>query len=330
MDVRTDAVTGKVTRIKILHIILSFVWPVVTAGLFFLAFYLRGDLGVLTIFTMLLVFLWGSYSYYILLGMRNDDLRMLAVEFCDFGAYLECMQFVGRFNINSRAALGQSVNCVDAYLMKGDFDGAYRLLTALRSERDRMNTWTRLTYDFCWCKLYADLEDTYRFEQALAYFRQTWLGGQNAVNDSSVRGSLMRVNASMLDQELRFREMILKGQMVGAKEFLGKVWKSGGLKTRYEFVKYCYYMGRIEFGEANFPTAKHWFAQTVSFGLREHMSDYASQFLEKLDMAGVPYAEKAPAGNERRQMGMEHTHYPSAFASMFLGLFAIIMLLLMR
>ena len=332
MTERQRTVAAKVTRIKLLHIVLMIVWPVVTAGLFFLTIHMREQMGIMTVFALLMVFMWGSYSYYILLGMRNDHLRSLAVDLCDFSAYLECMQFVQRFYINGRAALGQRVYLVDAYLMKGDFDSSYRLLMDLKPERDRMSSLTRMTYDYYWCKLYADMEDAYGFEQCTRFFRQTWIPGSGDRFSESSGGhpGFMQINAGMLDQELTFREMIFRGQLEKAREFLSKVWRTGQLRSRYEYVKYCYYMGRIEFGEANFPIAKHWFAQTVSFGIREHMSFYADQFLEKLDMAGVPYAPSAPSGNEVKGFRLERTHYPSAFASMVLGLFAILLMLLMH
>ena len=135
MTERQRTVAAKVTRIKLLHIVLMIVWPVVTAGLFFLTIHMREQMGIMTVFALLMVFMWGSYSYYILLGMRNDHLRSLAVDLCDFSAYLECMQFVQRFYINGRAALGQRVYLVDAYLMKGDFDSAYRLLKPIYHRR---------------------------------------------------------------------------------------------------------------------------------------------------------------------------------------------------
>ena len=56
-------------------------------------------------------------------------------------------------------------------------------------------------------------------------------------------------------------------------------------------------MGKAEYVLENLMLAKHWFAQTVSFGLKEHMSKNAAELLEKLEQMQVPYALNPPMDN---------------------------------
>ena len=98
---------------------------------------------------------------------------------------------------------------------------------------------------------------------------------------------------------------------------------AGLLGSRYEFVRYCYYMGRLEYNMNNLQVAKHWFAQTVSFGLHEYMSRRAADFLARLDAMQVPYAAVPPAYNQyycnRRNFNMV-----SGIISILVGLVLVI------
>ena len=317
---RKPDVIRQVHYVKMLHTIIMLVWPIVTGALAVLVAVGLRHLDVYKVFGLIMVTFWLFYSYFMLTVMRNFNLQNIAVTFCDFDAYLECMKFLEKFYLNRQACLGQHVNRTDAYLIMGDFQGAYQNLMDLYQQINEFSLSTRMMYDYFWCRFYAEVEDRDNFQMCLKRFRDAW------VNQKDLRRSLMQ-RAELLEQELDFREMIFLGRNGQAQEYLLHLYKAHRLSSRYEFVKYCYFMGRTEFAMDNLTIAKHWFAQTVSFGLREHMSQRAQQFLDRLEEMHVPYA-MAPPENNICYSYASPIHMASGVASILMGLIVILMLFL--
>ncbi len=305
--------------VKILHTFRMVILPVFVPALVLGTSLFTRSLSVYRLFATLLLILWYYYSYFILTVLRNQHLQRLALEICDFDAYQSCMEFLERFNIGKRAVMRQKVNSIDAFLIRGDFDEAYRRLMEVRPYKSDFVPSTELVYDYYWCRFYAELEDFHNFELCLEYFRNRWLRGRSNVSASNRR------NALMLQQEMEFREMMFRGKNIQAREYLSKVYRSGSLESKYEFLRYCYFMGRVEFALANFNVAKHWFAQAVSFRVDEHMSRRAGEFLAQIDEMHIPYAEHVPMYNEPHY----HAHTMRVWSNVFgiiLGLICILML----
>ncbi|MCR5716745.1 MAG: hypothetical protein K6G23_07870 [Lachnospiraceae bacterium] len=307
---RQTAVGRETLSVKVLHTFRMVVLPLLVPALLIGASFFAPGVSLYRIFATILLGLWYYYSYFVLTVLRNLHLQRLALELCDFDAYQSCMEFLEHFNIGRAAICRQKVNSIDAFLIRGDFDEAYRRLMEIRDEKPNFAPATELVYDYYWCRFYAELEDFHNFELCLEYFRNRWLRGRN-VSRRSLR------NATMLQQELEFREMMFQGKNIQAKEYLSKVYRSGSLESKYEFLRYCYFMGRVEFALANFNVAKHWFAQAVSFRIREHMSKRAAEFLAQIDAMQIPYAEHVPMYNE--------PHYHEHPLRMWSNLFGIIL-----
>ncbi|MBQ5376609.1 MAG: hypothetical protein IIU45_07075 [Lachnospiraceae bacterium] len=284
-------VSTKIMQVKVLHTVLMLVWPFAATGLLLLLFIFFGTRHLQPSILVLGLALMSLYSIYrALVLLRNLDLQSIIVDDCDFDAYIECMKFLEKFYIYYRAGLYPRVFSTDAYLLKGDFATAYSHLMGMWNEVQKAHGTTRMMYDYFWCRFYGEVEDAENFEICMKHFRETWLENVNL-------GALLRRQGYMLEMELNFREMMLTGQYVKAIDFLTKLYKQGRLNTRYEFYKYCYFMGRNEFALSHFGKAKHWFAQTVSFGLQEHMGNAAKAYLDKLEEWGVPYDPQVPENN---------------------------------
>lgn len=300
--------------------LLMLVWPFIVPGIwmFFLFYYQNFS----RIFLFLFMLSWSYYSYFMLTVMRNSNLQALAVDFCDFEAYLECMKFLEKFYLNGSAVMAQKVNSTDAYIIRGDFDGAYQNLMRLHDKVQSFSMQTRMMYDYFWCRFYAELEDVDQFQLCIQHYKETW------INVSDLPKSV-RSRANILMQELYFREMMFQGRIGNVKEYLTNMYLSGNLSSKYEFLKYCYFMGRVEFAMANFSIAKHWFAQTVSFGLQEHMSRKAQLFLNKLEEMRIGYAVEPPKYNVfypyKKIVRMSH-----GAISIIIGFVIMILLLMLK
>lgn len=288
MGQRTPEVGRTVFLVKLFHILVMLVWPVII-GLLGVALALRHRDGY-TPFLFLLVILWCAHSMFILTVLRNYNLQKLAVTYCDFPAYLEAMMFLERFYANRNAALAQRINRTDCYLLMGDFDQAYKALMEMRPLAANAPQMTRMTYDYFWCRFYGELEDQENYRICLQYFRNTWLSGRQA-------GKSVARRAQLLDQELQFREMVFQGRNAQAQGYLHRLYRTGQLGSRYEFMKYCYFMGKLETAMQNYSIAKHWLSQTVSFGIREHMSARAAQLLQQPQLQQAAYAPVPPDDN---------------------------------
>lgn len=281
--------------VKIVHFIMMIVWPVLWPILLF------ADIAVTELeidafrrfqtYGFLLIFMWLMYSHFMLSIIRNYNLQSLVSEYCDFEGYLECMKYLEKFYFSKRGRLSQRISCTDAYLVKGDFDAAYANLMEIKPEYQKLGLRTQMTYDYFWCRFYADLEDVENYKICLKVFQDRWL--QQGKNSARITR-----HAVFIMQELIFRLTILDGNSVSARNYLNQMYKNGKLVNKYDFIKYCYYRGKIEYISENLMLAKHWFAQTVSFGLQEHMSRNASKLLEKLDEMHVPYALNPPEQNQ--------------------------------
>jgi len=311
-------VNRQVQSVKILHTILMLVWPAASSLIVFFSIMSFQHKDSYTLFAVVLMIFWMIYSYFMLIVMRNINLQSIAVDSCDFDAYLECMKYLEKFYLNKQAGIGQKVNCTDAYLIRGDFPGAYKNLMELWQSASIFTRQTRMMYDYFWCRFYAELDDAENFAICLEYFRNHWL------RQTDLRENL-RNKAGLLQQEMNFREMLFQGRNIQAKEYLTGMYRRERLRSQYEFLKYCYFMGRIEFAMANFSVAKHWFAQTVSFGLRDHMSNTALLFLKKLEEMHISYSIYPPENNE------QHLIHPafsmlSGIISILMGFFVMMML----
>jgi len=238
-----------------------------------------------------LIFLWLMYTYYMIAVLRNFNLQTLAFEDCDFDAYLEALQYTEKFFFTKRNRYAQQVGRTDGYLLKGDFDGAYQHLMSMKPYYTQLSTRSRMMYDYYWCAFYAELGDSKNFGVCMNVFRNTWIA-----NISNSRG--IQRHAGKLYEHLAMYALFFEGKNERAKDYLSMLYNTGRLGTKYEFVKYCYYMGVADYNMQNLMHAKHWFAQVVSFGLSEHMSRKAKGFMEKLEMMQISYAPMPPSQNK--------------------------------
>lgn len=305
-------------NVKILHTVLMLVWPAAASLIVFFSVLSFRHKDAYTPFAVVLMLFWMLYSYFLLIVMRNINLQSIAVDSCDFDAYLECMKFLEKFYINKQAGIGQKVNCTDAYLIRGDFPGAYRNLMELGQFSGLFTGQTRMMYDYFWCRFYAELDDPGNFAICLEYFRNHW------IRQTEIRENL-RNKAGLLQQEMNFRELLFQGRNTQARDYLTGMYRKGLLRSQYEFIKYCYFMGRIEFAMSNFSVAKHWFAQTVSYGLKDHMSRAAAQFLSKLEEMHVAYSPYPPENNSQYPVRQVFSMY-SGVISILMGLAVMMML----
>lgn len=288
-------VRKSVRRVKALHVLMTLIWPLILAALliaesFLYRAYQRAYLPHYNPAGMALLFFWFLYVFFMLLILRNYNLQIIATQECDFAAYLECVKYLEKFQF-PQVKRSQRVNRTDAYLLIGDFDAAYHNLMELKPQYERLSNRARMMYDYFWCRFYGELEDTGNFRICMDVFRNNW------IHNPQVKRRLQNLAIALL-QELNLRDMMFSGKEERIKADMMNLYAAGQLGSKYEFVRYCYYMGRLEYNMNNLQVAKHWFAQTVSFGLQEYMSRRAADFLEMLDRMQVPYAAVPPAQNQ--------------------------------
>lgn len=321
---RTKTVKNNVRWVKILHVLMSLGWPVlmtvlVVAESVLYRAYQRTYIPYYNPVGMTFLFFWMMYVYFMMLLLRNYNLQNIATQECDFDAYLECVKYLEKFQF-PHIRRSQRVNRTDAYLLMGDFDAAYNNLMEMKPQYERMGNRARMMYDYFWCRFYGELEDTGNFRICMDAFRNNW------IHNPQVKRRL-QAQAITLLQELNFRDMMFSGKDDRIKADMMNLYAAGRLGSRYEFVRYCYYMGRLEYNMNNLQTAKHWFAQTVSFGLHEYMSSRAADFLEMLDAMQVPYAAVPPAQN-KYYCNRRNFNVASCVISMAVGLLLVVMLML--
>lgn len=278
-----------------LHVLMTVIWPAAMVVLligenFLYRAYQERYIPYYNPMGMIFLFLWFMYVFFTMLVIRNYNLQNIATQECDFEAYLECIKYLEKFQF-PHIKRSQRVNRTDAYLLIGNFDAAYQNLMELKPQYERMQNRARMMYDYFWCRFYGELEDTSNFHICMNVFQNNWIRNQQ------VNKRLQR-QAVILSQELGFRDMMFSGKDDRIKADMMNLYATGRLSSRYEFVRYCYYMGRLEYNMNNLQVAKHWFAQTVSFGLHEYMSRRAADFLAMLDYMQVPYAAVPPAQNQ--------------------------------
>lgn len=291
----TKTVRRNVRWVKTLHVLMTLIWPIVMMALavgesLLYRIYQRTYVPHYNPVGMLFLFFWFLYVYFMMLMMRNYNLQTIATQECDFAAYLDCVKYLEKFQF-PYVKRSQRVNRTDAYLLMGDFDSAYHNLMELKPQYELLSNRARMMYDYFWCRFYGELEDTRNFHICMDVFRRNWIHNQQVKRK-------LQAQALTLLQELGFRDMMFSGKDDRIKADMMNLYAAGRLGSRYEFVRYCYYMGRLEYNMNNLQVAKHWFAQTVSFGLHEYMSNRAADFLEMLDRMQVPYAAVPPAQNQ--------------------------------
>lgn len=316
----TNTVKKSVRRVKALHVLMTLVWPVlvvimVSAGGCLQRLYQRTYTPYYNPFAMMLLLFWLLYVFFMMVMIRNYNLQTIATQECDFEAYLECVKYLQKFQL-PHVKRSQRINCTDAYLLMGNFDAAYQNLMDMKPQYERCNNRARMMYDYFWCRFYAELEDTRNFRICMDAFRNNW------IHNTQVKRKL-QAQAMTLLQELNFRDMIFAGKNDRVKADMTNLYAAGRLGSRYEFVRYCYYMGRLEYNMNNLQIAKHWFAQTVSFGLHEYMSKRAADFLAALDAMQVPYAAVPPAYNQY-YCNRRSFNTASAVISILMGLILVI------
>lgn len=292
---RTKTVRKNVRQVKVMHVLMTLVWPLTMVALtigesLLYRAYQRRYIPYYNPMGMMFLFFWLVYVFFMMLMMRNYNLQNIATQECDFAAYLECIKYLEKFQF-PHVKRSQRVNRTDAYLLMGDFDAAYHNLMELKPQYESLSNRARMMYDYFWCRFYGELEDTRNFRICMDVFRNNW------VHNPQVKRKL-QAQAITLLQELGFRDLMFSGKDERIKADMVNLYQTGRLGSRYEFVRYCYYMGRLEYNMNNLQVAKHWFAQTVSFGLQEYMSSRAADFLALLDQMQVPYAAVPPAQNQ--------------------------------
>lgn len=321
---RTKTVRKNIKSVKTLHVLMTLVWPlavifVISSVSYLYRAYFKNNASYYYPIAAALFAFWLLYVYFTMIMMRNYSLQIIATEECDFYAYLECVKYLEKFQLPT-ARRSQRINQTDAYLLIGDFDAAYRNLMEMKPEYERCGSRTRMLYDYFWCRFYADLEDMRNFRICRDVFCRNW------IQNPQVRRKLQRQAGALL-QELNFRDIMFAGGNDRIKADMMNLYETGMLGSRYEFVRYCYYMGRLEYNMNNLQIAKHWFAQTVSFGLQESMSRRAADFLAMLDAMQVPYAATPPARNQyycnRRNFSMA-----AGIFSILAGLFFVVAVIL--
>lgn len=295
MKNQTIEIKQKVRNVKTLHFFMMVVWPILLFAAIGLDGFYTSILETnfsysMGISNMLLILLWLLYAYFMLAIMRNYNLQEIMSEYCEFDAYLECMTYLEKFYILKKSRLSQRLNRTDAYLVSGDFDAAYENLNRFKELYPKLSIKTQMMYDYFWCRFYGELEDAENYKICLDVFQKNWL------NNPNLSRKLMR-QAAMLFQELAFRQMVFEKNGIAVKSYLTKVYKAGRIGTKYDFIKYCYFMGKAEYILENLMLAKHWFAQTVSFGLKEQMTKNAKQLLDRLEEMHIPYALTPPSDN---------------------------------
>jgi len=292
---RTKTVKKNVRWVKVLHVLMTLAWPVlagvvVAAGSYLQHTYRKVYTPYYSPMGTVLILFWLLYVYFMMAMMRNYNLQSIATQECDFEAYLECIKYLEKFQFPG-VKRSQQINRTDAYLLIGDFDAAYNNLMEMKPKYELCSNRTRMIYDFFWCRFYAELEDMQNFRICMDAFRNNW------IHNPQVKRKLQNQAVALL-QELSFRDMMFAGKNDRIKADMMNLYAAGLLRSRYEFVRYCYYMGRLEYNMNNLQVAKHWFAQTVSFGLHEYMSKRAADFLAMLDAMQVPYSAVPPAQNQ--------------------------------
>lgn len=321
--VRTKTVKNKVRWVKVFHILMMIGWPVLVilvtvADTYLFRLYRRSYTPYYNPLPMILFFIWLLYVYFMMIIMRNYNLQTIATQECDFDAYLECVEYLEKFQL-PKTKRSQRINRTDAYLIRGDFEAAYGNLMRMKEQYQVCTDRTKMMYDYFWCRFYAELEDVENFHICLNVFRNNW------IHNPGVKRRLQGQAMTLL-QELNFRDMIFAGKNDRIKADMLNLYASGRLSSRYEFVRYCYYMGRLEYNMNNLPVAKHWFAQTVSFGLHEFMSRRAEDFLVRMEEMQVPYAEVAPAQNQY-YCNSRNFSMVSGLISILAGLMLVIVLI---
>lgn len=311
----TKTVRKNVRWVKALHVLMTLIWPIMMMALviaesFYLPYY--NPVG------LMFLFFWLMYVFFVMLMIRNYNLQTIATQECDFEAYLECVKFLEKFQL-PHVKRSQRVNRTDAYLLLGDFDAVYHNLMELKPQYERLNNRARMMYDFFWCRFYGELEDTKNFRICMEVFQNNW------IRNPQVGRRLEGIAVTLL-RDLGFRDMIFSGNEDRIKADMMNLYASGRLTSRYEFVRYCYYMGRLEYNMNNLQVAKHWFAQTVSFGLHECMSNRAADFLAMLDYMQVPYATVPPAQNQYYCNRRNFSALP-CMISILVGLLAVLVIM---
>lgn len=317
---RTNMVRKNVRRVKALHVLMTLIWPeavvfVVSEGSFLHRTYQKVYTPYYNPVGIMLLLFWLLYVYFMMVMMRNYSLQMIATQECDFDAYLECVKYLERFQFPGMRR-SQRINRTDAYLVMGDFDAAYQNLMEMKPKYELCNNRARMMYDYFWCRFYGELEDMQNFHVCMDAFRNNW------IHNPQVKRKL-QAQAIALLQELNFRDMMFAGKNDRIKADMMNLYAAGRLGSRYEFVRYCYYMGRLEYNMNNLQVAKHWFAQTVSFGLHEYMSKRAADFLAMLDAMQVPYSAVPPAQNQY-YCNKRNFNMASGIISILMGLFLVL------
>ncbi len=322
--IRTKAVAKKVRCVKALHVLMMIGWPIlvvvatVTDSILFYE-YRRAYTPYYDPTSMLMMLIWLLYAYFVMIMMRNSNLQAIATQECDFDAYLECVQYLGKFQF-ARIRKMQRINLTDVYLIKGDFHAAYANLMQMKDAYPSFNDRTKMLYDYFWCRFYAELEDVQNFHICMNAFRNNW------VHNTRVKRKLQN-HAMRLLQEMNFLDMMFAGKNDRMKSDMMNLYAAGRIGSRYEFVRYCYFMGRLEYNMNNLEIAKHWFAQTVSFGLQEYMSRRSADFLRMLDEMRVPYAAVPPAQNQY-YCNSRNFNMAAGIIGILAGLFLTVLLML--
>ena len=325
MENITTEIKQRVRNVKVLHFIMMVVWPLLVIAFVGLDAFFSAttqDMVASPRFAyMLLMMLWLVYAYFMLAIMRNFNLQQIMSEYCEFDAYLECMTYLEKFYVSKASRMAQKLNRTDAYLVKGNFDAAYENLNKFKTLYPKLSLKAQMMYDYFWCRFYGELEDEKNYYICLKVFQNNWMNSENL-------SKKLKRQALFLFQELALRQMIFEKNGIAVKNYLSKIYKAGQIGTRYDFFKYCYFMGKAEYVLENLMLAKHWFAQTVSFGLKEHMTKNATELLDKLEQMQVPYALSPPADNEYYGR-MKSLKISSGVLSIFLSL-ALVLVLIFR
>ena len=315
MNNRNIIVTKKLKTVKVMHVLMMIGWPILLVISMIADSYLFQNMDTYSPFAVLLIFIWLLYTYYMVAILRNFNLQTIASEDCDFETYLEALLYVEKFFVFKKSRYGQRVGRTDGYILKGDFDGAYQHLMSLKPYYNSLTSRSRMLYDYYWCVFYAELGDSKNYRICLNVFQNNWIW--NTANSKSIQRQ-----ASRLFEQLFVQGLIFEGKNEKAKECLSTLYRSGKLSTKYEFIKYCYYMGVVDYNIQNLMYAKHWFAQVVSFGLSEHMSKKAQKFLDKLEEMQISYSPLPPAQNQY-YFRTRNLKTGSIFLSILMGLLFI-------
>lgn len=277
--------------VKRLHLFIMVGWPILVLLALIgnaVLFELNPNYNYASVF---LIFAWLMYCNFLIGVVRNFSLSKIISQDNDFDGYLECMKFIEKVNFVGRSRLVQSVNRIDAYLMKGDYDTCYKHMMTLMQKYSLLPLRSRMTLDFYFVKFYGEIFDEKNFRICLDVFMKRWAENVNLSPKN-------RRYAQALLVELSFRIMLFERKFDEAREYMRLVYDGGRITCKYEFLRYCYFQGLIEYGSNNLMFAKHWFAQATSLGLHESMSASAGAYLGQLEKMGVGYSPTQPDRNK--------------------------------